>query len=186
MTLAVKNPPAIAEYVRDMGSVPGLGGPPGGGNGNPLQYSCLETPKDRGAWWATVHDVAKSETWLGDWAPTKQRGTGYWGNCARDGEEQLWAQNSGGRLQRRVGLLRNVAVSLETSRGTPTASNYWPARAFRASAPQPQTPPRALCAGASGPLLRRHAARLAASRAGLGAAAPHQEKGGKGVSAHSG
>ena len=59
MTLAVKNPPAIAEYVRDMGSVPGLRGPPGGGNGNPLQYSCLETPKDRGAWWATVHDVAK-------------------------------------------------------------------------------------------------------------------------------
>ena len=40
--------------------------PPGGGNGNPLQYSCLGNLKDRGAWWATVHGVAKSQTWLSD------------------------------------------------------------------------------------------------------------------------
>ena len=54
--LVVKNPPAIAG---DAGSVPGLGQSPGGGRGNPLQYSCLEDPMDRGAWWATVHRVEK-------------------------------------------------------------------------------------------------------------------------------
>ena len=47
-----------------MGSVPGLGRFPGGGNGNPLQYSCLENPKDKGAWYAIAHRVAKSRTWL--------------------------------------------------------------------------------------------------------------------------
>ena len=52
----VKNPPANAG---DLGSLPGLGRSPGEGNGNPLQYSCLENPKDRGAWWATVHGVAR-------------------------------------------------------------------------------------------------------------------------------
>ena len=44
----------------DMGSIPGLGRSPGQGNGNPLQYSCLENSMDRGAWWAAVHRVAKS------------------------------------------------------------------------------------------------------------------------------
>ena len=43
-----------------VGLTPGSGRPPGGGNGNPLQYSCPENPMDRGAWWATVHGVAKS------------------------------------------------------------------------------------------------------------------------------
>ena len=43
----------------DLGSIPGLGRSPGEGNGNPLQYSCLENPMDRGAWWATVHGVAR-------------------------------------------------------------------------------------------------------------------------------
>ena len=46
----------------DLVSIPGLGKSPGDGNGNPLQYSCLENPMDRGAWWATVHGVAKSRT----------------------------------------------------------------------------------------------------------------------------
>ena len=50
----------------DLGSIPGLGRSPGEGNGNPLQYSCLENPMDRGGWWATVHGVAKSRTRLGD------------------------------------------------------------------------------------------------------------------------
>ena len=50
----------------DLGSIPGLGRSPGEGNGNPLQYSCLENPMDRGAWWATVHGVAKSQTRLSD------------------------------------------------------------------------------------------------------------------------
>ena len=46
--------------VRDAGSIPGSGRSPGGGHGHPLQYSCLENPMDRGAWWDTVHGVAKS------------------------------------------------------------------------------------------------------------------------------
>ena len=57
----VKNTPAIAGDVRDMGSIPGFGRSPGEGNGNPLQYSCLENPMDRGPWWATVHRVAESD-----------------------------------------------------------------------------------------------------------------------------
>ena len=62
MALAVKNLPANAADIRDVGSIPGLGRSPRGGNGNPLQYSCLENPMDRGAWEATVHGVAKSRT----------------------------------------------------------------------------------------------------------------------------
>ena len=48
--------------ARDLGLIPGLGRSPGGEHGNPLQYSCLENPMDRGAWLATVHGVAKSQT----------------------------------------------------------------------------------------------------------------------------
>ena len=50
----------------DVGSTPGSGRSPGKGNGNPLQYSCLENPMDRGAWWATVHDL-QSQTQLNEW-----------------------------------------------------------------------------------------------------------------------
>ena len=57
---------ASACNVGDLGSIPGLGRSPGEENGNPLQYSCLEIPMDRGAWWATVHGVAKSRTCLSD------------------------------------------------------------------------------------------------------------------------
>ena len=53
-----------AGYIRDMGLIPGLGRSPGEGHGNPLQDSCLENPMDRGAWRATVHRVAKSQTSL--------------------------------------------------------------------------------------------------------------------------
>ena len=60
MALVVKNPPANAEDVGDMGCIPGSGRSPGGGNGNPLQYSCLENPMDGGTWQATVRGVAKS------------------------------------------------------------------------------------------------------------------------------
>ena len=60
----VKNPPASAGDVKDVGSIPGLGRSPGGGSGNPLQYSSLENPMDRGAWWAIIHRVAKSQTQL--------------------------------------------------------------------------------------------------------------------------
>jgi len=58
----VKDLPANAEDKRDVGLIPGLGRSPGGGHGKPLQYSYLEIPMDRGAWWVTVHAVAKSWT----------------------------------------------------------------------------------------------------------------------------
>ena len=54
----------MQEKLTDAVSTPGSGRSPGGGHGNPSQYSCLENPMDRGAWWATVHRVAKSWTWL--------------------------------------------------------------------------------------------------------------------------
>ena len=64
VVLLVKNPPGNAGDVRDEGSTPGLGKCPEGGYGNPLQYSCLENPMDRGVWQATVHRVAKSQMGL--------------------------------------------------------------------------------------------------------------------------
>ena len=64
VVLVVKNPPANAGDVRNLGSIPGSGRSPGEGNGNPLQYSCLENAMDRGACWATVYGVAQSQTWL--------------------------------------------------------------------------------------------------------------------------
>ena len=62
MAKMVRNLPAVV----DLGLIPGLGRSPGGGDGNPVQYSCLENSMDRGAWWATVHAVAKSQTQLSD------------------------------------------------------------------------------------------------------------------------
>ena len=64
VTLVVTNPPANAGDVRDVDLIPGSGRSPRGGRGNPLQYSCLENPMDRGAWQAIVHGVAKSWTRL--------------------------------------------------------------------------------------------------------------------------
>ena len=58
----VKESACSAGDVRDVGSVPGSGRSPGGGNGNPLQYSCLENSMDRGTWWATIYGVAQSRT----------------------------------------------------------------------------------------------------------------------------
>ena len=63
-TPMVKNLPANARDIRDMGSIPGSGRSPGGRHGNPLQCSCLENPMDRGAWWDAVHRVTKSWTGL--------------------------------------------------------------------------------------------------------------------------
>ena len=62
VALVVKNLPANAGDIRDMGSIPGSGRSPGEGNGNPLQYSCLRNPMDRRTWQATVHGVAKNQT----------------------------------------------------------------------------------------------------------------------------
>ena len=60
----VKNPPASAGDLRDTGLIPELGRSPGGGHGNPLHYSCLENPMDRGAWRAIVHGVTKCQILL--------------------------------------------------------------------------------------------------------------------------
>ena len=59
VALVIKN---LLDNAGDLGSIPGLGRYPEGGHGNPLQYSCLENPMDRGAWQATVHGFAKSQT----------------------------------------------------------------------------------------------------------------------------
>ena len=62
VVLVVKNLPANAGDTRDVGSILGLGRSPGGGHGNPLQYSCLENPMGRGPWWAIVHRATESWT----------------------------------------------------------------------------------------------------------------------------
>ena len=75
--LVVKNPPANAGDIRDANLIPGWGRSPGGGHGNLLQVSCLENPVDRGAWWATFHDVAELDrTKQLNNRNNKERGTG--------------------------------------------------------------------------------------------------------------
>ena len=77
MALVVKNLPANAGNIKDMGSIPGWGRSPGEEHGNPLQYSCLENPMDRGASRATVHRVAKSWTrlkWLSSSSSRNEQG----------------------------------------------------------------------------------------------------------------
>ena len=71
VALVVKKPAANAGDVRDAGSVPGLGSSPAGGHSNPLQYSCLENPMDRGAWQATVHVVTRVRHDLATKPPTR-------------------------------------------------------------------------------------------------------------------
>ena len=62
MALVVENPSANAGDIKDAGSIPGSGKSPGGGHDKPLQYSCLENPMDRGAWWVMAHRVM--ESWM--------------------------------------------------------------------------------------------------------------------------
>ena len=64
LVLVIKNPPTNAGGLRDTGSIPGLGRSPGVGHGIPYQYSKVEHPMDRGAWWTTIHLVEKSRTQL--------------------------------------------------------------------------------------------------------------------------
>ena len=80
MAQVVKNSPANSGYIRDAGLIPGSEKSPGEGNGNPLQYSCLENPLDRGAWWATVHGVAKGRTRL-KWLSTHTLFISIWWRC---------------------------------------------------------------------------------------------------------
>ena len=62
VALVESNPPAKAGDIREVGLIPETGRSPGAGHGNPLQYACLENPTDRGAWQATAHGVAESDT----------------------------------------------------------------------------------------------------------------------------
>ena len=86
----VKSLPASPGDMKQAGVVPGSGRSPGGGHGNPLQYVCLENPMDRGGWWATVHRVAKSQTWL------KRHGM----------QVKSWWKSIGGRGNSKCRLLR--------------------------------------------------------------------------------
>ena len=74
-----KEPTTNAGHAGDVGSIPGSGRSPGGGNGNPLQYSCLENPMDREAWWVIVHGVAKSWTRLKRLSPAQHNL--LWASC---------------------------------------------------------------------------------------------------------
>ena len=75
----------------DPGSIPGLGRSPGEGNGNPLQYPCLENPMDRGAWWAAVHRVAKSRTRLSDFTHSNPMDRGAWRAAVHRVTKSRWA-----------------------------------------------------------------------------------------------
>ena len=112
----VKNPLTMQET-----QIPGLGRSPGEGNGNPLQYSCLENPKDGGAWWATVHGVAKSWTRLSDFTSLCFINYAKAFDCVD--HDKLW------RIQKEMGipdhltyLLRNLyageEVTVRTGHGT--------------------------------------------------------------------
>ena len=82
--MVLRNLPANA---RDAGLIPGLGRSPGIGNGNPLQYSCLENSMDRGAWQAPVNEITKSQTWLIGWAHTHNYiYLKYWNACIPVGD----------------------------------------------------------------------------------------------------
>ena len=77
MVLVVKNLPANAGDIKDVGLIPESGRSPGGRHGMSLQYSCLENPVDRGAWWATVHAGPKSQTQLSRHTCTCVLGSGW-------------------------------------------------------------------------------------------------------------
>ena len=71
LVLVVKNPPTNAGYIRDASLIPGLGRSPGEGNGNPLQYSCLQNPMDRAAWWLQSKGLQRVQHNCGDLACTR-------------------------------------------------------------------------------------------------------------------
>ena len=108
VALVVKNPPANAGDIRDEGSIPGLGRFPGGGNGNPPQYSCLENLMDRRAWRATVHGVTESWTRLKQlsthtyvWWVSVPRASG----CVSVQHRSLWEkERSQGIINQQLGI----------------------------------------------------------------------------------
>ena len=99
----VKNPPANAGDARDADAIPGLGRSPEEGNGNPLQYSCLENSLDRGVWWARVHGVEKNWTRLRN--RTQQHST-------LEVSLKLWGVSVWGGEKHHIGQIR---VPLSTS-----------------------------------------------------------------------
>ena len=89
----IKNPPASERDAREAGLVLGWGRSPGVGNGNLLQYSCLENPMSRGTCWTTVHGVTKSQTWLSDKAHMHTQGQIYiFGSCIHRPMRPILAQ----------------------------------------------------------------------------------------------
>ena len=98
VALVVKNPSANAGDVRDSGSVPESGRSPGGGHGNPLQYSDLENPMDKGAWQATIHRVTKS------WTQLKQLSTHSSKHTIRTGADDCY-------FVTKIGLVTEVGLA---------------------------------------------------------------------------
>ena len=93
--LSSKESTCHAGDARDSGLIPGWGRFPAGGHGNPLQYSCLENPMDRGTWWAIVHGVAKRWTWLSYWAGTMDLNSSYFGGQWWREEQRVKARERG-------------------------------------------------------------------------------------------
>ena len=91
----VKNPTAFPGDLGDPGSIPGLGRSPGEGKGSIFQYSCLENSMDRGAWWATVHGLTKSQAQLRDWVCRRNLQLRDW-VCRRNLKNSLLPRHSDG------------------------------------------------------------------------------------------
>ena len=111
----MKNTPANAGDIRDVGSIPGSGRPPGGGHGNPLQNSCLGNPMDRGAWQSMVHRISKSRTrlkWLSTHTHThtfQSRSSWSWNSAVELGERRPVPSNTPGPSVRTRGLTHSVS-----------------------------------------------------------------------------
>ena len=116
VALVAKNPPANAGDIRDADSIPGSGKSPGGGHGNPLQYSCLENPMDRGTWQATVHRVTKNQTRL-RWLSTHALFTISWSTTQFLRELRggicLWKSNAHSTWKKRFECINFRDQSLE-------------------------------------------------------------------------
>ena len=117
----VKNLPANAEDAGAVGLVPGSGKSPGGGNGNPLQFSCLENSMDGGAWWATLHRVTKSQTRLS--AQPSRPGGGCCSDmtggarCRCQGRCQGWPGEVGHRAPGGGGISGDLIHEMQPPRG---------------------------------------------------------------------